>query len=107
LAILLYTKSFVVYCLQAPLIFRHQQSCFLTSATLIIQICEQIILLKYSSLKRRQLREIDLTLLMEKRSIWEICSDRSQRDRSEIGYTWLYMESRWLLPERFKMGGGL
>jgi len=24
---------------------------------------------------------------MEKRSIWEICSDRSQRDRSEIG-TW-------------------
>jgi len=28
LAILLYTKSFVVYCLQAPLIFRHPQSCF-------------------------------------------------------------------------------
>jgi len=38
LAILHYTKSFVVYCLQAPLIFRHQQSCFWTSAALIIQI---------------------------------------------------------------------
>jgi len=49
LAILLYTKSFVVYCLQAPLIFRYQQSCFLNSAALIIQICEQIILIKYSA----------------------------------------------------------
>jgi len=44
LAILLYTKSFVVYCLQAPLISRHQQSCLLTSVALISQICEQIIL---------------------------------------------------------------
>jgi len=56
----------IVYKPPPPLIFRQQQSCFSTSAALIIQICEQIILLKYSLLKRRQLCEIDLTLLMEK-----------------------------------------
>jgi len=62
--------------------------CFSTAVALITQVGERNILLKYSSLKRRQIRDIDLTLSWKKWSIWAHFSDWSHWDRS--------MESQWM-----------
>jgi len=59
--------------------FRLWEFCFLTAVAFITQVGEKIILLKYPLLKRRQLHEIDLTLLKNDRS-----EHMSQIDLTEI-----------------------